>query len=190
MKDSKLIVIFIICVVVIIGLICFKKDGMTEEEIRTLIEKGTSYDNLYSLEETSNEKKERFLKDDILVIKTESMLVWKDFNTNEIITIKDNYALVQKDSRKFVKYTMEDYLDESKYKIVYEKEDIFEGKDCVYVKVYNINDEPIAMYTIDKETGLPEQTEMSGNYTYSIGTVTDEDVKKPDLSKYNVVKPE
>ena len=197
MKIIKMLIIIIIILGIILG---FKIKGgndnintsskMSATELMQLIKKGTGYDNLHIIENNSNGKVEKFIKDNILVTKQDEIFTWQNLNTNEIIVIKGNSAIKEIQGNKTTRLSkspMETYLDSSKYKIEYVGEEKVDAKKCVSINIYNTENKLIANYALDKETGLPMRTEITANYTYSIGTVTDEDVKRPDMTNYTVI---
>ena len=191
-------IILAVLIIVVILVILFMWRLITLNNIKKLNEESIKISNIHYVEEEKNAiveiwKKDDIVKENTIVINSDTnMTMWKDLNTDEGYTIFNNsnsYLIgaetiatePQANNIYLVDYNNTILLALNPMIKINTKE--YDNKSCWYLK--NGQEE---IY-IDKETGLVlynknEQLGQEIKLKYSINTVTDEDVAKPDLSEY------
>ena len=191
-------IILAVLIIVVILVILFMWRLITLNNIKKLNEESIKISNIHYVEEEKNAiveiwKKDDIVKENTIVINSDTnMTMWKDLNTDEGYTIFNNsnsYLIgaetiatePQANNIYLLDYNNTILLALNPMIKINTKE--YDNKSCWYLK--NGQEE---VY-IDKETGivLYNKSEQSGReikLKYSINTVTDEDVAKPDLSDY------
>lgn len=191
-------IILAVLIIVVILVILFMWRLITLNNIKKLNEESIKISNIHYVEEEKNAiveiwKKDDIVKENTIVINSDTnMTMWKDLNTDEGYTIFNNsnsYLIgaetiatePQANNIYLLDYNNTVLLALNPMIKINTKE--YDNKSCWYLK--NGQEE---VY-IDKETGivLYNKSEQSGReikLKYSINTVTDEDVAKPDLSDY------
>ena len=218
MKTKKVVLIVVLCIVVLLIAIWgireyvlwndgkLQKDNpMSKEEVLELLKKGEEYPNYYiSFVDSNNAKYNIYVKDNVLVeYYNNEFLRREDYNTNEYIMIfKTAYkemAGVNKELKKekyrqnVMDYSIVNKLD---YKYLGEKE--LDGRQVIYIQLKSGS--AYTKFVIDKETGIiVNRIDLSKAFIFTtnkneskrelkLDVVTDEDVARPDLSKYEVVE--
>ena len=191
-------IILAVLIIVVILVILFMWRLITLNNIKKLNEESIKISNIHYVEEEKNAiveiwKKDDIVKENTIVINSDTnMTMWKDLNTDEGYTIFNNsnsYLIgaetiatePQANNIYLLDYNNTILLALNPMIKINTKE--YDNKSCWYLK--NGQEE---VY-IDKETGIVlynknEQLGREIKLKYSINTVTDEDVAKPDLSEY------
>ena len=191
-------IILAVLIIVVILVILFMWRLITLNNIKKLNEESIKISNIHYVEEEKNAiveiwKKDDIVKENTIVINSDTnMTMWKDLNTDEGYTIFNNsnsYLIgaetiatePQANNIYLLDYNNTILLALNPMVKIRTKE--YDNKSCWYLK--NGQEE---VY-IDKETGIVlynknEQLGREIKLKYSINTVTDEDVAKPDLSDY------
>lgn len=191
-------IILAVLIIVVILVLLFMWRLITLNNIKKLNEESIKISNIYYVEESGSTIEEFWKKDDIIKEKINSglnnsdMTFWKNSNTNEEYTIfeSSNTYLIGAEGMAYEPQANNIYLLDNNNIIIlalnpmvkiHTKE--YDNKSCWYLK-----DRQEEVY-IDKETGIVlynknEQLGREIKLKYSINTVTDEDVAKPDLSDY------
>lgn len=218
MKTKKVVLIVVLCIVVLLIAIWgireyvlwndgkLQKDNpMSKEEVLELLKKGEEYPNYYiSFVDSNNAKYNIYVKDNVLVeYYNNEFLRREDYNTNEYImifkTADKEMAGVNKELKKekyrqnVMDYSIVNKLD---YKYLGEKE--LDGRQVIYIQLKSGS--AYTKFVIDKETGIiVNRIDLSKAFIFTtnkneserelkLDVVTDEDVARPDLSKYEVVE--
>lgn len=214
-KVALIIVIFIVLILIAIGGIreyvlwndgdLQKDNSMSREEALELLKKGEEYPNYYiSFVDSDNVKYDIYVKDNVFVeYCNNEFRLREDYNTNEYIMIfktadKEvagiNNSLEKQEYRQAsMDYSIVNKLD---YKYLGEKE--VDGRQVIYIQLED--DSAYTKFVIDKETGIiVDRIDLSKSFIFTthkneskrelkLDIVTDEDVARPDLSKYEVVE--
>lgn len=218
MKTKKVVLIVVLCIVVLIIAIWgireyvlwndgkLQKDNpMSREEVLELLKKGEEYPNYHvSFVGSNNEKYDIYVKDNVFVeYCNNEFRLREDYNTNEYImifkTADKEVAGVNNNLEKLeyqqgsMDYSIVNKLD---YKYLGEKE--LDGRQVIYIQLKNGS--AYTKFVIDKETGIIiNRIDLSKAFIFTtnkneskrelkLDVVTDEDVARPDLSKYEVVE--
>lgn len=191
-----------------------KSNPMTREEIIALLDEGATYNNYYYCPSNEEDtcKTEYYIKDNVQVIYNDSKLFeWVDYNNSEKIllwgpqgtaTIVGETTKAENNQNGFDYSTMtnpEFYNNE--YEYIGEKEE--NGRTIIIVKLTTKNGllRGEDKYYIDKETGLILGRFNSNKFLFitkfyaggsnsrnvKIDVVTDEDIKRPDLTEYEII---
>ena len=191
-------IILAVLIIVVILVLLFMWRLITLNNIKKLNEESIKISNIYYVEESGSTIEEFWKKDDIIKEKINSglnnfdMTFWKNSNTNEEYTIfeSSNTYLIGAEGMAYEPQANNIYLLDYNNTIILALNPMvkirtkeYDNKSCWYLK--NGQEE---VY-IDKETGIVlynknEQLGREIKLKYSINTVTDEDVAKPDLSDY------
>lgn len=214
-KVTLIIVIFIVLILIAIWGIreyvlwndgdLQKDNSMSREEVLELLKKGEEYPNYYiSFVDSNNAKYDIYVKDNVFVeYCNNEFRLREDYNTNEYIMIfktadKElagiNNSLEKQEYRQAsMDYSIVNKLD---YKYLGEKE--VDGRQVIYIQLED--DSAYTKFVIDKETGIiVDRIDLSKSFIFTthkneskrelkLDIVTDEDVARPDLSKYEVVE--
>lgn len=178
--------------------------SMTQTEIQDIMRKAQVYTNYFLVQrqEEAEEKQEKeiFVNGNIAVEKREDSYIWTDYETGERISVlyEKNIATIEKiKERSFYLIDIEEY---AKYSYKYLGDMEYEGKNCA-VAEYKSENNYIDLF-IDKESGfiLKEERykvenkikkgEKRATYKiveFKLNQVTDEDILKPDITKYKVI---
>ena len=218
MKTKKVVLIVVLCIVVLLIAIWgireyvlwndgkLQKDNpMSREEVLELLKKGEEYPNYHlSFVGSNNEKYDIYVKDNVFVeYCNNEFRLREDYNTNEYImifkTADKEVAGVNNNLEKLeyqqgsMDYSIVNKLD---YKYLGEKE--LDGRQVIYIQLKNGS--AYTKFVIDKETGIIiNRIDLSKAFIFTtnkneskrelkLDVVTDEDVARPDLSKYEVVE--
>ena len=218
MKTKKVILIVVLCIVVLLIAIwgireyalwndgdLQKDNSMSREEVLELLKKGEEYPNYHvSFVGSNNEKYDIYVKDNVFVeYCNNEFRLREDYNTNEYImifkTADKEVAGVNSNLEKLeyqqgsTNYSIINKLD---YKYLGEKE--LDGRQVIYIQLKNGS--AYTKFVIDKETGIIiNRIDLSKTFIFTtnkneskrelkLDVVTDEDVARPDLSKYEVVE--
>ena len=218
MKTKKVILIVVLCIVVLLIAIwgireyalwndgnLQKDNSMSREEVLELLKKGEEYPNYHvSFVGSNNEKYDIYVKDNVFVeYCNNEFRLREDYNTNEYImifkTADKEVAGVNNNLEKLeyqqgsMDYSIVNKLD---YKYLGEKE--LDGRQVIYIQLKNGS--AYTKFVIDKETGIIiNRIDLSKAFIFTtnkneskreleLDVVTDEDVARPDLSKYEVVE--
>lgn len=195
---KKRIALVVVIIVVLLLVVLFLWRLITLNNIKKLNEESIKISNIHYVEEEKNAiveiwKKDDIVKENTIVINSDTnMTMWKDLNTDEGYTIFNNsnsYLIgaetiatePQANNIYLLDYNNTILLALNPMIKINTKE--YDNKSCWYLK-----DRQEEVY-IDKETGIVlynknEQLGREIKLKYSINTVTDEDVAKPDLSDY------
>lgn len=216
MKTKKVVLIVVLCIVVLLIAIWgireyvlwndgkLQKDNpMSKEEVLELLKKGEEYPNYHvSFVGSNNEKYDIYVKDNVFVeYYNNEFLRREDYNNNEYImifrTADKEVAGVNKELKKeqyrqnVMDYSIVNKLD---YKYLGEKE--LDGRQVIYIQLKSGS--AYTKFVIDKETGIiVNRIDLSKAFIFTtnkneskrelkLDVVTDEDVARPDLSKYEV----
>ena len=191
-------IILAVLIIVVILVLLFMWRLITLNNIKKLNEESIKISNIYYVEESGSTIEEFWKKDDIIKEKINSglnnsdMTFWKNSNTNEEYTIfeSSNTYLIGAEGMAYEPQANNIYLLDYNNTILLALNPMikintkeYDNKSCWYLK-----DRQEEVY-IDKETGIVlynknEQLGREIKLKYSINTVTDEDVAKPDLSDY------
>ena len=218
MKTKKVVLIVVLCIVVLLIAIWgireyvlwndgkLQKDNpMSREEVLELLKKGEEYPNYHvSFVGSNNEKYDIYVKDNVFVeYCNNEFRLREDYNTNEYImifkTADKEVAGVNNNLEKLeyqqgsMDYSIVNKLD---YKYLGEKE--LDGRQVIYIQLKSGS--AYTKFVIDKETGIiVNRIDLSKAFIFrtnkneskrelKLDVVTDEDVARPDLSKYEVVE--
>ena len=218
MKTKKVVLIVVLCIVVLLIAIwgireyalwndgnLQKDNSMSREEVLELLKKGEEYPNYHvSFVGSNNEKYDIYVKDNVFVeYCNNEFRLREDYNTNEYImifkTADKEVAGVNNNLEKLeyqqgsMDYSIVNKLD---YKYLGEKE--LDGRQVIYIQLKNGS--AYTKFVIDKETGIIiNRIDLSKAFIFTtnkneskreleLDVVTDEDVARPDLSKYEVVE--
>lgn len=216
MKTKKVVLIVVLCIVVLLIAIWgireyvlwndgkLQKDNpMSREEVLELLKKGEEYPNYHvSFVGSNNEKYDIYVKDNVFVeYCNNEFRLREDYNTNEYImifkTADKEVAGVNNNLEKLeyqqgsMDYSIVNKLD---YKYLGEKE--LDGRQVIYIQLKNGS--AYTKFVIDKETGIIiNRIDLSKAFIFTtskneskreleLDVVTDEDVARPDLSKYGI----
>lgn len=188
---------------------------MSREEVIELLEKGKAYSNYYYCSETiglfsDKNKNEYYIKDNIVVGYFNLKICnWTDYNTGDRITFfGENKAVVATNTNVgqvnvFNQYGFDYSLIADRehfnydYKYLGEKEKY--NRTLIMVSVWDreTKGQPVK-FLIDKETGLIFERidymklgfltfKLTCNRNVKLDIVTDEDIARPDLTKYEVL---
>ena len=232
MKKILKIVGIIILALILIILIYFstihfngflKKDNvMTREEVVALLKKGEEYPNYYYSPEdyiffrNLNEMKtEYYIKDGIIkCVNNGSILRWKNYNTDEVISIMGKNAGVSS-LKSYYNYDDETVLYNQKgfdYSIIadektfntnfeYLGEKKYNERTTILVQVWNKDNTKVnpTIFYIDKDTGLIMKRidysamgliKLECNRNVKLDVVTDKEVERPNLDNYEILMSE
>lgn len=218
MKTKKVVLIVVLCIVVLLIAIWgireyvlwndgkLQKDNpMSREEVLELLKKGEEYPNYHvSFVGSNNEKYDIYVKDNVFVeYCNNEFRLREDYNTNEYIMIfktadKEVAGINNNLQKQEYQQAGMDYsiVTESDYKYLGEKE--LDGRQVIYIQLKNGS--AYTKFVIDKETGIIiNRIDLSKAFIFTtnkneskrelkLDVVTDEDVARPDLSKYEVVE--
>jgi len=188
---------------------------MSREEVIKLLEKGKTYSNYYYCSENiglfnDKNKNEYYIKDKIVASYFNSRITnWTDYNTGDVISLfGENKAMLSSNvnveqinipNQYGFDYSLiadrEHYNFD--YKYLGQKEKY--GKTLIMVSVWDEEEkgQPVK-FSIDKQTGLIFERidymklgfltiKLTCNRNVKLDIVTDEDVAKPDLTKYEIL---
>ena len=189
-----------------------KSNPMTREEVIALLQKGKEYNNYYycSNIEDNEMKTEHYIKDNVVATYLDGELKsWVDMSNKEIINIwnmgKEKLVAtvgsginINLDSQAGFDYSL--VTNEEHYDFEYIGEIEREERTTVVVKMKFKGANGYAKFYIDKETGLiVGRTDITkaifvSIYMYEtdrnvkLDVVRDEDIQKPDSSKYEILE--
>lgn len=193
---KKKIVFLVILIIIIILVVLFLWRLVLINKIKDLNGESIKISNLYFIEEDGSSITEFWKKDNIIKENTKLMLennnltFWNNFDTEESYTLFNNIKKYSMGTNGMIyepQANNVEILDSNNsillalnpmFKI---KTEQYDGKICYYIKLGQ--DE---VY-IDKEYGITLYQKSENNelkVKYSINSVKDEDVAKPDLTNY------
>ena len=218
MKTKKVLLIVVLCIVVLLIAIwgireyalwndgdLQKDNSMSREEVLELLKKVEEYPNYHiSFIGSNNEKYDIYVKDNVFVeYCNDEFRLREDYNNNEYIMIfktadKEMAGINNNLQKQEYQQAGMDYsiVTESDYKYLGEKE--LDGRQVIYIQLKNGS--AYTKFVIDKETGIIiNRIDLSKAFIFTtnkneskreleLDVVTDEDVARPDLSKYEVVE--
>jgi len=200
MKIIKILLsIIIICVILLGCKILFKGSTHSQYDRTTIINllaKITECNNYYCEYEYDERNKVTYkFKNNIVVSEFYGICAYIDYNTNE------NFLLNKNEKRAIVSNVESNYntyapsifqtINDFSYQYTYFKKENYNNHNCIvfqldknddYLKVWIDIDSGFVLKSEEKEDDSIETTE----YNINIGSVTDEDIKKPDLTEYEV----
>mgnify|MGYP000000525353 CR=1 FL=1 len=171
-----------------------KDNPMSKEEVLELLKKGEKYPNYYiSFADSNNAKYDIYVKDNVLV---------EYYNNNEYIMIskatdKEVAGISHSLRKQEYQQAGMDYsiVNKLEYKYLGEKE--VDGRQVIYIQLED--ESAYTKFVIDKETGIiVNRIDLSKVFIFTahknetkrelkLDVVTDENVARPDLSRYEVV---
>lgn len=181
-----------------------KDNAMSREEVLELLKKGEEYPNYYiSFVDSDNAKYDIYVKDNVLVeYYNNEFRLREDYNTNEYIMIfktadKEVAGINNNLQKEEYQQGSMDYsiVNELDYKYLGEKE--LDGRQVIYIQLEDGS--AYTKFVIDKETGIiVDRIDLSKSFIFTthkneskrelkLDVVTDEDIARPDLSKYEVI---
>lgn len=208
-KQNGIALIFLIIIIIILlVLIGISRTGnrttYLREDVISLMKNGEEYDNYCCEYIKLGEKTIRKIKGNKMVVATDDMTVYIDYDINKQTVLKntENIAIVSSlSSSKLIKMNKIYYqecidilndFENYEYKFI-TTEKINEFK-CIKIALSNesINYE----IWVDISSGLvtkiscsnKENSNVTIEYNLKLNSITDEDVKMPDLSKYKVTE--
>lgn len=207
-------VIIIIIAVVGISLIFYNRNfkKMNRDDVKTLAQKVATIDNI-SCEiaiESSEENVESSisdykLKDDKLISKIDTFEIYDNKDEQSLIQIdndsKEAYVYSEYDSQiddfEAMLCTAEKLLESNDYEYLFKDYETVNGVKCVAFSLSNSN--TTFDIWLDKSNGMivkmvcnysaegEDSITTTMLYRYKIGSVTDEDVQKPNLEGYTII---
>ena len=181
-----------------------KDNPMSKEEVLELLKKGEKYPNYYiSFADSNNAKYDIYVKDNVLVeYYNNEFLLREDYNNNEYIMIskatdKEVAGISHSLRKQEYQQAGMDYsiVNKLEYKYLGEKE--VDGRQVIYIQLED--ESAYTKFVIDKETGIiVNRIDQSKVFIFTahknetkrelkLDVVTDENVARPDLSRYEVV---
>lgn len=207
-------VIIIIIAIVGISLIFYNRNfkKMNRDDVKTLAQKVATIDNISC--EIAIESSEENVKSSISDYKLKSGKLISKIDTFEIYDNKDEQSLIQidRDSKEAYVYseydsqiddfeamlcTAEKLLESNDYEYIFKDYETVNGVKCVAFSLSNTN--TTFDIWLDKSNGMivkmvcnysaeGEKTiSTTMLYRYKIGSVTDEEVQKPNLEGYTII---
>lgn len=212
MKTIKILIIVIVILIIILGIkisgvsLFKQKDEITLEELKEIASKAKNIEN-YSCEYTMGFNcKEKFNKNKEISIKqTEEReyITWIDYENDEQIVISEEESIAiistisEYNSNSYKE--LENTLNNSQIEeYEYLGKENYNGYECIHVKFRNNVDseeESEVEMWIDENSGFImkyiliyyNQEPITIEYNIDFNCVTDQDVERPDLSKYKKV---
>ena len=196
---KKRIALVVVIIVVLLLVVLFLWRLITLNNIKKLNEESIKISNIHYVREGNDSIVEVWKKDNIVkqnmnnISGSVNLTLWKNFENDEEYTLYNNEKKYSSIGTEIISNELQAnhiYLLDYNNTIILALNPMvkirtkeYDNKSCWYLK--NGQEE---VY-IDKETGivLYNKSEQSGReikLKYSINTVTDEDVAKPDLSDY------
>ena len=181
-----------------------KDNPMSKEEVLELLKKEEKYSNYYiSFADSNNAKYDIYVKDNVLVeYYNNEFLLREDYNNNEYIMIskatdKEVAGISHSLRKQEYQQAGMDYsiVNKLEYKYLGEKE--VDGRQVIYIQLED--ESAYTKFVIDKETGIiVNRIDLSKVFIFTahknetkrelkLDVVTDENVARPDLSRYEVV---
>lgn len=188
---------------------------MSREEVVRLLEKGKEYPNYYYSPQyvgifSDKNKTEYYIKDNIEVVYFNSKVsTWFDYNVGEgvhilngnIAAVATNISINRSNevNQRGFDYSLIANKEPFNYEYKYLGEKLKNGRTLIVVSVWNEEDKGIPIqFVIDKETGLifersdylklgPLTIKSTCDRNVKLDIVTDEDIKRPDLSGYEIL---
>ena len=207
-------VIIIIIAIVGISLIFYNRNfkKMNRDDVKTLAQKVATIDNISC--EIAIESSEENVESSISDYKLKDGKLISKIDTFEIYDIKDEQSLIQidRDSKEAYVYseydsqiddfeamlcTAEKLLESNDYEYIFKDYETVNGVKCVAFSLSNTN--TTFDIWLDKSNGMivkmvcnysaeGEKTiSTTMLYRYKIGSVTDEEVQKPNLEGYTII---
>lgn len=206
MKGIIALIVIILVLGTILGIMMFSPNNetsskITETEVKALVQKGAEQKNYYAKYNMIGAETEIWVKDDIALSKKDKYITWKNnvnpsenllIDTDKKTALTGSQALASMDSNDYYgsSYIYAMNREDSKIKDI--KQERYNNEECIVFKI-----EGYANYTVwlSKETGLILKTIMQNEglealvteYNVKVNLVTEQDVKKPSTTGYNVV---
>lgn len=195
--------ILLICLVGVVNILIIKNNRkLSIEEVKLLLDKGKDINNVYfehTVIETNSKEytMKKYWKDNIFVFEIEDTYQWINFDTNEWIYIDNtNDNITSNDTKNCNKFNDYSYyfkdLIEKEYEYKYIKTDDIGNIKCHVVEIKKENVGKVKFW-INCENGVVEKFEEYNSigeltstniYKYTYNIVTDENIMRPDFSKY------
>ena len=185
-------IILVLALILGIKIIKTEKKDYTPEKIKKMILSAYDYTN-YTYEYIQNgQKTTKKVRGNIIVTENDNTYSWIDGDTMSMVTIdkeKNTYLMTSLNSTTKDLLYKKDFIDIksvlNKYgnDLIYLGNESFNGRNCLRIRVGED-----AQYLIDEETGFVLEYENADGtlkeFNIEINNVTEDDVKLPDLSKY------
>lgn len=200
MKIIKILLsIIIICVIVLGCKILFKSSTRSQydrTDIINLLDKIKECTN-YSFEykdEEQNKITYKF-KDNVVISEFYGICAYINYNTNENLLLNKSgkKALVSTVESTYNTYASSvlETINDFTYQYTYLKEENYNNHNCIVFQLDKDNN--FLKIWIDSDSGFVLKTEEKGDtstetieYYINFNSVTDEDIKKPDLTEYEI----
>ena len=193
-KGIWALIAIILVLALILGIKIIKKEkkDYTPEKIKKKILSAYDYTN-YTYEYIQNgQKTTKKVRGNIIVTENDSTYSWIDGEAMSKVTIdkeKNTYLMTKLNASTKDLLYKKDFIDIksvlNKYgnDLIYLGNESFNGRNCLRIRVGED-----AQYLIDEETGFVLEYENADGtlkeFNIEINNVTEDDVKLPDLSKY------
>lgn len=209
-------IIILIVVIAIISILTFflysNSNNYNKEKVISLLEKGAECKN-YSIE-LANDTQSLIMKqkDNIYVVTSskeneDTFKIYENFDSDQIIIMDEEYAIKSSISKYIESEEENEYLQpyvntaiqnfkSNNYEYSFVEKTKYNNETCIVVNLKKNEDEYENInYTISKKTGLIYKIESfnknnkvieSTDLNITLNSVTDEDVKEPDLTNINV----
>ena len=185
-------IILVLALILGIKIIKTDKKDYTPEKIKKKILSAYDYTN-YTYEYIQNgQKTTKKVRGNIIVTENDSTYSWIDGEAMSKVTIdkeKNTYLMTKLNASTKDLLYKKDFIDIksvlNKYgnDLIYLGNESFNGRNCLRIRVGED-----AQYLIDEETGFVLEYENADGtlkeFNIEINNVTEDDVKLPDLSKY------
>lgn len=197
---SMLIIIIILAIIFGIKVINSNKTSnakYSRADVITLIENGKNYNNYYCEYTKLDEHIIRKIKDNKMVVISNNMTVYTNYETNKQTIIQNNIAIVSNLSNSKLSSLNKTYfadidlINDSNYNYKYIKEENINGIDCIKIEL--TSDSIKYEIWISTSSGLPTKmiystsaSNVSTDFNLKLDCVTDSDVETPNLNNYTV----
>lgn len=214
MNKSLKNIVLIIIVAIIAFFLYSNSTNYTKKKVISLLEKGAECKNYSAQLSNNNQSLIMKKKDNIYVISSskeneETFKIYENLDSDEIIIMDEKYAVktsiskyIQKeDNTEYIQPYIESALGKFKsndYEYSFVEKTKYNNENCIIVNLEkNENDYESINYTISKKTGLVQKIESlnknnkvieSTDLNITVNSVTEEDIKEPDLTNLNVVE--
>lgn len=202
---NGIIIVFIIIIVMIGFAYIHNNRKWTRNKVVELMKKTENYNNF---EITYNNGEKVLYRNNVLLQKNSEITIWTNYETKEKISIIQNEqypngkVIVEnnvENDYEGLRYYLK-YISNNTYYYKYIDEEKYNQKECVIIELENKNENVCIKLYIDKANGTTvkaeyykinenERTlEISNEYNIKLDQVTNNDIIKPDLTKYNDIE--
>lgn len=202
---NGIIIVFIIIIVMIGFAYIHNSRKWTRSKVVELMKKTENYNNF---EITYNNGEKVLYRNNVLLQKNAEITIWTNYETKEKISIIQNEqypngkVIVEnnvENDYEGLRYYLK-YINNNTYHYKYIDEEEYNQKECVIIELENKNENVCIKLYIDKANGTTvkaeyykinenERTlEISNEYNIKLDQVTNNDIIKPDLTKYNDIE--